>query len=146
MTSLKEALGTGTKRDAVVDDACQVLEQEVADKSGISGMAIKGAFKVVKGVKPGFIREVVDALLDDFLSALQPLHDESQAAGEPPGSFLTEKPGPSAESLLAITDARATKAQRAVIKKTYEKLRPTAKKHVEASMPRLAELLRRHLA
>ncbi|HOU93028.1 MAG TPA: hypothetical protein PLU22_18365, partial [Polyangiaceae bacterium] len=70
MPTLRERLSTGNKRTAVIDDALRVLDAEVADKSGISGMAIKAAFGMVKSVKPGFIREVVDHLLDDFVDAL----------------------------------------------------------------------------
>lgn len=145
MTTLRDTLGTGDKRKAVVIDACNVLDQEVADKSGIAGIAVKTAFKVVKGIKADFIPEVVDALLNDFLDALQPLHEASTAKGDPPGRFLQEQPGLAAEALLAVTDRRAARAERGVVAKTYEKLRPTAKKHVEAAMPRLAAMLARHL-
>lgn len=146
MATLKELLGNGDRREQVVDDACVVLDQEVADKGGLSGAAIKTAFKVVKGVKPGFIREVVNNLLDDFLDALDPIYQDALATNTAPGAHLRANSGPAAESLLAITDARAARAERAVVKKTYEKLRPSAKKHVEAAMPRLSELLERHLA
>jgi hypothetical protein len=49
-----------------------------------------------------------------------------------------------ADALLAITDRRAENAQRQVIKSMYEKLRPTAKKHVEAAAPRLGDLVDKH--
>ncbi|MEN9579005.1 MAG: hypothetical protein RJA70_2014 [Pseudomonadota bacterium] len=145
MTTLREALGSGDIRKAVIKDACQVLDQEVSDKSGLTGMAVKAAFAVVKGVKAGFIPEVVDALLNDFLDALEPLHAAAISAGMPPGRFLKDDPGRAAEALLAVTDRRAMRAERGVVAKTYEKLRPAAKKHVESAMPRLAEMLARHL-
>ena len=72
MPSLREIAAQGDKRQTVVDEACKVLDLEVADKSGLTGLAIKGAYKVVQGVKPGFVREVVNHLLDDFLDALDP--------------------------------------------------------------------------
>lgn len=142
--NLKEQVAEGSKRNAVIDDALQVLDAEVADKSGLSGMAVKGAFKVVKGVQPGFIRNVVDNLLDDFLDALNPIYQEALSQGKQPGKYLEANAGRMADSLLGITDARAARAQRPVIKKTYDKLRPTAKKHVEAAAPRLGGLLDRH--
>lgn len=146
MATLKELLATPSKRQAVVQDACRVLEAEVEDKSGLSGLAIKAAFGVIKNVKPGFIPEVVDGLLDPFLDAFEPYYQRAQAAGVTPGTELKRNAGQAADSLLAITDGRAVRAQRPVIQKTYEKLRPTAKKHVEAAMPRVAELLDRQLA
>jgi len=144
MPTLTDILGSGPKRQQVVDDACRVLDDEVADKGGISGLAIKAAFGVVKGVKPGFVREVVDALLDDFLKCLDPLYQEAVSRGVKPGAHLQANAGRVADALLAVTDGKAARAQRPLIKSTYEKLRPTAKKHVEAAAPRLAGLLDRH--
>ena len=96
MMTLREALGGEDKRQAVIQDACVVLDREVADKSGLSGVAVRGAYTIVKGIKPGFVSEVIDALLDDFLDALQPLHIASIERGEAPGSFLTAHPGQAA--------------------------------------------------
>jgi hypothetical protein len=145
MTQLREQLGTPESRPALIDDACKVLDQEVADKSGLSGAAVKAAYSVVKGIKPGFIREVVDALLDDFLDALDPLRAQAQEAGVPLSDYFRRDPDQVAENLLGVTDARVEHAERAIIKKTYSKLRPGAKKHVVASVPRLSEMLARHL-
>lgn len=145
MTTLLEALGKGEKRKSVVRDVCDLIDQEVSDKSGLSGVAIKTAFKVVKGVKAGFIPDVVNALLDDFLGAIEPMYAAAQAANIAPGAYLKNNSGQAAESLLGVTDTRAKKADKGVVLKTYEKLRPTAKKHVEAAIPRLGDLLDRQL-
>jgi hypothetical protein len=145
VTSLKERLGQDPQRKAVVTDACDVLDQEVADKSGLSGIAIKGAYAIVKGIKPGFVQEVVDGLLDDFLQALDPLYQEAVEKQQPPGRFLAANGDRAADALLAITDDRAARSSRAVIRKTYDKLRPTAKKQVSSAAPRLGQLLDRHL-
>jgi len=144
MTTLKELAQAGDKRKDVVEDACKVLDLEVKDKSGISGIAIKTGYKLVQGVKPGFIPHVVDDLLDDFLDALDPIYQEAISKQKKPGEYLKANGGRVADALLAITDRRAAKAQRAAIKGMYEKLRPTAKKHVEAAAPRLGELLDKH--
>jgi hypothetical protein len=137
-------LGTAPKRAEVVSDACHVLDQEVSDKGGLSGLGIKAAYAVVKGIKPGFVKEVVDALLDEFLKSLDPLYQEAVARGTKPGPHLQANSGRVADALLAVTDARAARAQRPVIKSSYEKLRPIAKKQVEAAVPRLGGLLDRH--
>ena len=144
MPSLKELAQDSEKRRAVVEDACHVLDLEVADKSGLSGLAIKAGYKLVQGVKPGFVRHVVEDLLDDFLDALDPIYQESVSAGKQPGEHLKANAGRVADALLGITDRRAEKAQRAAIKGMYVKLRPSAKKHVEAAAPRLAEMVDKH--
>lgn len=146
MATLKDLAQEPEKRRRVVQDACKVLDLEVADKSGLSGVAIKAGYKLVQSVKPGFIPHVVDDLLDDFMDALDPIYQEAVSLGKKPGSHLQAEAGRMADALLAITDRRAEKAQRAAIKGMYNKLRPTAKRHVEAAAPRLGELLERHTA
>lgn len=142
--SLIEQLGQDGTRKAVIDDALRVLDAEVDDKSGLGGLAVKGAYKAVKGISPGFLAHVVDRLLDDFLTALDPVYREAFQRREPPSKYLVQQAGKVADELLAVTDARAERTGQAVIRKTYAKLRPAAKKHVEAAMPRLGELLERH--
>jgi hypothetical protein len=146
VATLQDRLGHGEKRVAVVKDACNVLDEEVQDKSGLTGVAIRGAYSIVKGIKPGFTSEVIDGLLDDFLSALDPIHQEAIDRGRRPGEHLASNGDRMAEALLAITDKRAARATRTVIKKTYEKLRPSAKKHVADAAPRVGALLDRQLA
>lgn len=145
MASLAEQFQAPEQRDALVRDALEVLDAEVADKGGISGVAIKGAYSIVKGIKPGFIEDVVRGLLDPFLGALDPLYQEGVASGKAPGSHLQANGERMAEALLAITDARAERSAHTAIRKTYGKLRPGAKKHVSAAAPRLGTMLDRHL-
>ena len=82
MTTLRERLGSGEKRQQAIDDACRVLDEEVADKSGLGGIAVKAAYAVVKGIKPGFIRQAVDHLLDEFLDAFDRLIPEQIEASD----------------------------------------------------------------
>jgi hypothetical protein len=146
MPSLREQLGGPDKRAQVIEDACQVLDQEVADKGGITGIAIKGAYKLLQGIKPGFVKEIVNALLDEFLDALDPMYQEAAEKKRPAGAYLRENSSRTADALLQVTDRKAQQAQRAVIKSAYDKLRGMAKKQVEAACPRLGGLLERHAA
>ena len=146
MASLRELLGGPDKRGRLIDDSLRVLDAEVADKSGLSGIAIKTAYKVVKGVSPGFLRDVVDHLLNDFLDGLDPLYQEATSKGIKPRQHLQANPSRVADALLGITDRRAQRAKNQMVKATYEKLRGSAAKHVEAAVPRLGELFERHTA
>lgn len=143
MSTLKEQLGTGEKRQQVIEDAIKVLDAEVADKGGLTGLAVKGGYKVVQGVRPGFVRDVVTGLLDEFLDAMDPLYQEAQQKGRPAGAYLLENKGRMAEGLLAVTDRKAQRAE-GMLKKAYDKLRPLAKGQVEAAAPRLSQLLEKH--
>lgn len=144
MTTLRELVTSAEKRNAVIQDALGVLDAEVDSKGGFSGIAIKGAYKLVKGVSPSFVREAVDTLLDPFLDALDPLFQEAKQKGVSPREHLVANKGRTADALLAITDAKAARAKNQVVKKTYEKLRGMAKEHVEAAAPRLGDLLLKH--
>jgi hypothetical protein len=143
MPTLKEQLGSGEKRQQVIDDAIKVLDAEVADKGGLTGLAVKGGYKVVQGIRPGFVKDVVSGLLDDFLDAMDPIYQEAKQKGRAAGGYLLENKGRMAEGLLGVTDRKAARAD-GVLKKAYEKLRPLAKGQVEAAAPRLADLLERH--
>ncbi|SRR5664280_775491 len=141
MTNLRERLGIGEKRGQVIDDACRVLDEEVGDKSGLGGLTVKAAYTIVKSIKPGFIRQAVDHLLDEFLDAMDPFVQEAQEKNMKPGTLILENKSRVSDALLKVTDRRAQKTDSGVIRKSYDKLRPAAQKHVEAAAPRLARLL-----
>ncbi len=145
--TLPEILTEATRRKSVITDCVLLIDEEVSKKGGLSGIAIKGAFAIVKAVKPGFLAEAVDHMLDDFAARLDPFYQGQQkAAGRSLPSYFGEHSGSVAEALLGITDQRAQRAQNQTLKKTYEKLRPTAKKHVEEAVPGIARLIEKHSA
>lgn len=145
MASLKEVISVEARRRAVVDDGVTVIEAEVADKGGLSGLAIKAAFGMVKKVRPGFVGQALNALLDEFANVVDPIWAECIAkGGDPVPTFSSQGPRV-AEALLSITDRRSRGAS-GPVKATYEKLRPEAVKHVQVAMPRLAGLLKKHAA
>jgi hypothetical protein len=143
MGSLVELLNS-EKKDAVVTDCCTLIDQEVADKGGLTGLAIKAGFGAVKGIKPGFIRTVVSDLLPEFARTLDPIYQEAKSQGKPIAAHLVANGGRAADALLSITDSKAGGAKSGVVKSTYDKLRPTAKKHVESAVPRLAKLIEKY--
>ncbi|MCB9602575.1 MAG: hypothetical protein H6720_19835 [Sandaracinus sp.] len=142
--SLAAALTDETKKPAIVEDCLKLIDAEVADKGGLGGMAVKAAYATVKGVKPGFVKAVVEGLLPDFAQALEPLHQEATSKGQDVKSYLVANQGRAADALLAVTDAKAQRSTNGVVKGTYSKLRGSAKKNVEAAIPRLGELIARH--
>jgi hypothetical protein len=144
MATLKELLGSTEKRAALINDSLHVLDAEVEDKGGLSGFAIKTAYKVVKGLSPDFLHKTVDFLMDDFLDALDPLYQEALSKSISPKQHLVANASRVADALLSITDRRAANAKNQSVKSAYEKLRSSAKKHVESAVPRLGELFDKH--
>ena len=144
MASLIEISKDPDKRRAIVEDASSMLDQEVGDKSGFSGKAVKLAFRAVKGVSPGMIPMSIDALLDDFCVAMQPIWEDCEASGQTARPYFQSRSSDVANALLAITDTRAERSTQRILKSTYGKLRGQAVKHIEESMPRLADLIEKH--
>ena len=144
MPKLQDTLTDAARRKLIIADCVTMIDEEVAGKGGISGLGIKAGYKVVKGVKPGFIPEVVDNLLDDFCKNLQPLADEAESKGTSVSSFFVSNKSRVADALLAVTDGRAQKTKHGVVKSMYEKLRPTAKKNVEDAVPRVGTVIEKY--
>lgn len=143
-SSLQQVLSSPEREAAVVNDCLQLIDREVQDKGGLSGMAVKGGYKAVQSVRPGFLQSVVRALLPDFASALDPLYQEAHERDQPVAVYFRSNAGRVADALLAITDAKAEHAKNRMVRGAYDKLRGSAKKHVEAAVPRLGALIERH--
>jgi hypothetical protein len=144
MPSLPDVLNAADKKEVVIDDCLALIDAEVADKGGISGLALKAGFGAVKGIKPGFIRHVVHDLLPEFATALDPFYQEAVEKKKKPADHFVENRSRVADALLSITDSRAKTAKSGVVRSTYDKLRGTAKKNVEAALPRLGRLVEKY--
>ncbi len=144
MPQLSDVLTAPEKKAAVVDECLTIIDAEVSDKSGLSGLAIKAGFGAVKSVKPGFIKHAVEDLLPEFAVALDPVFQDALAQSSPIGEFFTKNSGRVADALLAITDGKAQRSSSSVVKGTYDKLRGSAKKNVESAVPRLGKLVEKY--
>ncbi len=144
MAKLSETVKDTARRQAVLDDCVKLIEAEVADKKGLTGMAVKAAFKSVSKLRPGMVRHSMDNLLDDFSQQVDPFWDECQQSGEAPRAFFSRRKTDVANALLSITDRRAERADNKVLVRAYKSLRGTAIDHIGAAMPRFADLLAKH--
>lgn len=144
MSKLSDVLTDPARKGQVVDDCIGIIEAEVGDKGGLSGMAIKAGYKAVQGVKPGFVKKVVHDLLPEFANAVDPIYQEAIDGDKPVRAHFVSEKSRVADSLLAITDAKAARSQNRLVKGTYERLRGQAKKNVEAAIPRLGGLIEKH--
>lgn len=148
MTSFKEILEEPRVYPRVVDDCLQVLDEEVSKKSGLSGMAIKGAYKILKSVQNGrALRKAVETLLPEFAQKLDPYYLQYCQQNEPGTweGFLRPRYETIAQELLEITDAKVERTRERALRSAYEKLRPRAHKEVVASLPALARMMERYL-
>src|SRR5690606_28680643 len=128
MPSLSEQRLRPEAKPHVIDGCCKLIEREVASKRGFSGAAVKAGFAVVTRFKPGFVREVVSALLPEFAESLTPLYGECASEAEVFARRVTSDRAHAAEVLLGVTDRRIGGARPAV-QRAYEKLRPNAREN-----------------
>ena len=144
MGSLVEVVKDSAKRARVLDDCERLIESEVEDKGGLTGLAVKAAYKSVRSLRPDMIRASMDALLDDFSMQVDPFWADCQARAEVPRAYFVRRQNDVANALLHITDQRAERSQHKVLVKAYGGLRPKAVEHIGAAMPRFADLMQRH--
>ena len=142
--SLVDVLNDGAKARAVVADGVVMIEEEVASKGGLSGLAIKAGFKTVKAIKPGIMGEALGHLLPDFAPTLDPFYEKAKAQGDV-RAYFTKHADAIADALLGVTDKKRERAKNAVMRRAYDGLRPQAKKHTAEAMPRLADLIKKHV-
>jgi|GEM_PF-2104273 len=144
-TNLDALLTDPSRRPALVRDLARVVEEEVASKKGLSGIALKATFGLVTGVRPGFLAEAVDYLLDGSVAGLRPLIEVGAGQGQGVAAALRANPPATASALLRVVDDRISRSKNQTLRKAYEKLRGSAQKQVEEAVPRLADTLERHV-
>ncbi len=139
--TLSDVLNDEAKRASIIEDVVRLIDGEVGKQRGISGVAVKAGYKLVQGVKPGFVRNVVTALLPEFAAALDPIREQALAEGQPVSSYFQTHSQDIAEALLAVTDARAEKSDHGSVRGAYGRLRGSARKNVEAAVPGLGQII-----
>jgi hypothetical protein len=140
--TLAEILLAPDTRPQVIDDCYLLIEQEVAEKSGVSGAAVRLAYKTVSTFLPGHIRRMVKILLPEMTDKLEPYWKDFNASGGSEfGDYLAKRGEEVPADLLAVTDARAAASGRPTVIKAYGTVRGSAVRHVEAALPRVGDLV-----
>ena len=140
--TLQQILLTPDTRPKVLADCYALIEQEVAEKSGVSGTAVKLAYKTVNTFLPGHVRHMVESLLPELVGQLEPYWADFNASGGSGfGDYLAKRGEEVAQALLSVTDARAAASGRPTIIKAYRAVRGNAVKHVVAALPQVGDMV-----
>jgi hypothetical protein len=143
MSSLVEMLAKDPVRQLVIADSVELIDAQVKQK----GFVIKSAYGAIKAIKKRFVPEVVDSMLDDWLTKMSPHYDRWAANKTATFSdYLVARGDDVAEDLLSVTDARAARSSHGTAKKLYGKMRDGAKKNVVEAIPSLARMIEKHVA
>lgn len=140
---LSDVIKNKAIKASIVEDCTQLVDEQVKAKGGLSGVALKTAYSVVKGIGANYIPGAIGRLLPEVCKALDPIWAEGQATGNPV-AYLTEHKAKTADMVLQITDARAANSNTAV-RSAYNKLRKSVQGDVEAAVPGLATILGKHM-
>jgi hypothetical protein len=148
MPTLRETVLAPDTQPQVIADCQDLVDHEVAEMAGVTGAAVRLAYKTVRTFDAGHIRVMIESLLPDVADALQPYWTaftaEFSADGGDFGGYLAGREDEVAESLLAITDERRKFSQRPTIVKAYNTVRGSAVKHVKAALPALGALMQKY--
>jgi hypothetical protein len=143
--TLEQLLLAPDVQPRVVTDCMALVEQELGAKSGVSGAAVKVAYKAVTTFAPGYYKETIEAMLPDMADKLQPFWaDFQESGGGDFGDYLSKRSDEVGEAMLAVTDNMAAVSERAVIIKAYGAVRGGAGKHIQAALPALGAMIQKY--
>ena len=145
--TLREILLAPDTEPNVTADCLKLIEQEVSAKSGVSGTAVKLAYKTANAFASGYLQHMVESLLPDLADKLEPYWADFAASGASGfGDYLVKRGDEVSEALLSVTDRRAEVCERPAILKAYRAVRGGAAKHVAAALPNLGILIQKYAA
>ena len=143
--TLRDTLLAPDVQPQVVADCQALIEQEVSAMSGISGTAVKLAYKTVVRFAPNHIHYMVETLLPKMAEQLEPYWAGFTASGGAEfGDYLSKRGDEVAEALLSITDTRAANSSSPTITKAYGAVRGHATRHVVAALPQVGALVQKY--
>jgi hypothetical protein len=147
VATLQELLLTNEKAPHIIADIQSLVDGELANKGGISGTALKAAYKAVTAFAPGYYQNAVSAMLPGMLQALEPYWaDFSMSGGGDFGDYLAKRGPEVSESLLTVTDTMAAGSGRATVVKAYKLVRGGAQKNIEPALPGLGAIVQKYAA
>jgi hypothetical protein len=141
---LSERLQNEQITASIAADCTELIDGQVAAKGGISGLALKATYGVVKGVDANYIPGAIQRLLPEAIAALDPLWDEGVQTGDPV-AHLTQNCDRTADTLLGVTDAKIQRVKNGLICSSYSKLRKSVKGDIAAAVPGLAQIIGKHV-
>jgi hypothetical protein len=145
--TVREALLAPDSRRQVLAECEELVDREVGALSGVTGAAIRLAYKTVRTFDAGHIPAMIESILPSVTEALQPYWTNFTAEFPGDGNFggyLADREDEVAEALLAITDSRRRASSRTTIVKAYNTVRGSAAKHVKAALPALGALVQKN--
>ena len=145
MPTLQELFHNDENFPRLVADTRALVDSELAAKGGISGTAVKAAYKAVNAFAPGYYQETLSNMLPEMIVQLEPYWADFGASGSADfGDYLSKRGDEVSESLLSVTDNMAQLSGRAAVVKAYQMVRGGAGKNIEAALPALGAMVQKY--
>jgi hypothetical protein len=144
LETLVDVLKDPMRSRAVVADGVRMIDDEVHAKGGLSGLALKAGYKAVRTIKPTIIEEALGILLPEFAPAIDPFLTKGRAEGDV-RAYFRRNDHAIANALLGVTDRKRKNSKNPIIRRAYDGLRPQAERLTAEAVPRLADMIVRHV-
>ncbi|MEM9905396.1 MAG: hypothetical protein AAF921_10270 [Cyanobacteria bacterium P01_D01_bin.44] len=142
--ALSEKVKDQTIRENIASDCAKLIDDHVATKNGLSGMALKATYGMVKGVGKGYVSSAIKKLLPETCEALDPMWNEGLQNGDPVGHLIQHR-ARTADTILSVTDTRIQGSKNSIVRGAYNKLRKSVQGDVEEAVPGLAKIISAHV-
>jgi len=143
--TLQEILLAPDAQPEVMTDCYALIDQRLSEMSGVSGTAVKLAYKAVTSFAPGYYQARVSEIFPQLVDQLEPYWaDFSTSGGSEFGDYLAKRGDEVSESFLSVTDAMADNSERPAIMKAYRTVRGGAGKHIQSALPQVGGLVAKY--
>ena len=142
MTDLSNLLDSAN-RPKVVEEISKLIDDTVANQSGLTGMALKSAVAAGKKADADAISKGVNKFLPQIVDELNPYWNAFNASDEQNfGQFLSAREDEVVKSMLDAGDS-AVDSMPGPVKKVYSTLRGKAAKIVGPALPEFGRIVER---
>jgi hypothetical protein len=143
--TLQELVLTPENFPRLVADTRALVESELANKGGISGTAVKAAYKAVTAFAPGYYDYAINTMLPDMVGQLEPYWADFCTSGSADfGDYLAKRGDEVGPALLSVTDDMAHRSNRPAVVKAYQMVRGGAGKNIETALPALGAMVQKY--
>ncbi len=123
-----------------------LIETHIANKSGLSGMAMKMGLASLRKTRPDIATRATLSLWPEIAAALAPLHAEfSKGRGRDFGDFLTQHAERATRQLIDGVDARVALSRNGAMKALYQQFRGSAASELQKLMPAIGKTFQAYL-
>lgn len=146
MPKLADSLLAEGRREAVIAELAQLIDDYVDQLKGLKGMALRTAFNMLKGNDSTAVHGAMAKMMPDFVAGLEPLYqDFLKQKGKDFAAHMKAHPHEALGALIGVTDARVARSSNATLKSVYKKIRSTIESELQGVLPSLGAVIQKNL-